>query len=470
MGNARKAATILVVDDEERNRRLLAAMLNAEGYAVAEAEDGLRAIAIACASPPDLVLLDIMMPGMDGHDVARALKSDPVTRAIPIVMVTALDDRDSRLKGLEAGAEEFVTKPVDRIELRTRVRNLLRLKELGDLLADHNRTLEEQVRMRTRQLAASFRETIVTMTRAAAYKDEETGAHVARISHYSEELARTLGMGAGFRDTIRFASPMHDIGKIAIPDAILGKTGPFDPHEWQVMKTHAALGEKMLRGTDSPYLIMGARDRRRAPRALGRRRLPAGALRRCDPAVGADHEHLRPVRRAALPAPLQAAPPAREGGRDHHRGRRAHHPRALRSRGSRGIHDLRHALPGDLRDGARRGLNPSRHGTGSTGEERPRQPHDTQPQRRERIAGDEPAARERSRAHVLGHRLFAGLRLPLRERVDRAGEDAAAAEPQRGVQVHEAAEGQGVGRRHEHGIEEEVGREAAPLPLATKAL
>ena len=100
---------------------------------------------------------------------------------------------------------------------------------------------------------ASFRETIVTMTRAAAYKDEETGAHVARISHYSEELARTLGMGAEFRDTIRFASPMHDIGKIAIPDAILGKSGPFEPHEWQVMKTHAALGEKMLRGTDSPY-------------------------------------------------------------------------------------------------------------------------------------------------------------------------------------------------------------------------
>jgi len=258
MGNARKAATILVVDDEERNRRLLAAMLNAEGYAVSEAEDGLRAIALACASPPDLVLLDIMMPGMDGHEVARALKSNPVTRAIPIVMVTALDDRGSRLRGLEAGAEEFVTKPVDRIELRTRVRNLLRLKELGDLLADHNRTLEEQVKERTRQLAASFRETIVTMTRAAAYKDEETGAHVARISHYSEELARTLGMGAGFRDSIRFASPMHDIGKIAIPDAILGKTGPFDPDEWQVMKTHAALGEKMLRGTDSPYLIMGA--------------------------------------------------------------------------------------------------------------------------------------------------------------------------------------------------------------------
>jgi len=149
MKEAKKPARILVVDDEERNRRLLIAMLEAEGYTASEAADGTQALELARQSPPDLVLLDIMMPGVDGYEVARALKAGPATQAIPIVMVTALDDRASRLRGLEAGAEEFVTKPVDRNELRIRVRNLLRLKEFSDFLANHNRILEEQVQDRT---------------------------------------------------------------------------------------------------------------------------------------------------------------------------------------------------------------------------------------------------------------------------------------------------------------------------------
>jgi putative two-component system response regulator len=251
-------ARILIVDDEGRNRRLLAAILDAEGYAVLEAADGAQALALARQQKPDMVLLDIMMPGIDGYEVARALKADAITKAIPIVMVTALDDRKSRLLGLEAGAEEFVTKPVDRNELRIRVRNLLRLKEYSDLLADRNRILDAEVTQRTKQLVSSYRETIATMTRAAAYKDEETGAHVARISFYSVELAQVLGLGGAFCDTIQYASPMHDVGKIAIPDAILCKPGEFEPSEWEIMKTHAQRGAEMLRGSDSPYLLMGA--------------------------------------------------------------------------------------------------------------------------------------------------------------------------------------------------------------------
>ncbi|PKO62005.1 MAG: two-component system response regulator [Betaproteobacteria bacterium HGW-Betaproteobacteria-18] len=258
MNEAKKLARILVVDDEERNRRLLVAMLEAEGYSASEAADGMQALELARQSPPDLILLDIMMPGMDGYEVARQLKAAEATCSVPVVMVTALDDRESRLRGLEAGAEEFVSKPVDRNELRVRVRNLLRLKEFSDFLANHNRILETQVNERTRQLTASYRETITTMTRAASYKDEETGAHVARVSFYSAELAQALGMGAAFCDVIHYASPMHDVGKIAISDAILGKPGQFEPHEWEIMKTHAALGAKMLGGTDSPYLVMGA--------------------------------------------------------------------------------------------------------------------------------------------------------------------------------------------------------------------
>jgi putative two-component system response regulator len=258
MNEPKKPAQILVVDDEERNRRLLVAMLEAEGYSALEAADGARALELARQSPPDIILLDIMMPGMDGYEVAGALKADAATKAIPVVMVTALDDRESRLRGLEAGAEEFVTKPIDRNELRIRVRNLLRLKDYSDFLANHNRILDTQVKERTRQLVSSYRETIATMTRAATYKDEETGAHVARISFYTVDLAQALGLDDEFCDTIHYASPMHDVGKIAIPDAILGKPGGFEPHEWEIMKTHAGLGEKMLRGTDSPYLVMGA--------------------------------------------------------------------------------------------------------------------------------------------------------------------------------------------------------------------
>ena len=153
MNEAKKTARILVVDDEERNRRLLVAMLEAEGYSAAEAADGKQALELVRRGPPDLVLLDIMMPGIDGYEVARTLKADAATKAIPIVMVTALDDRESRLRGLEAGAEDFVTKPVDRNELR--VRNLLRLKDFSNFLADHNRILEEKVQERTALLAAS---------------------------------------------------------------------------------------------------------------------------------------------------------------------------------------------------------------------------------------------------------------------------------------------------------------------------
>ena len=248
---------VLVVDDEEGNLRVLQAMLGAEGHRVATARDGDEALAAAAAEPPDLVLLDVMMPGMDGFEVARRLKAAPASRHVPIVLVTALDDRESRLEGLRAGAEDFLSKPVDRAELTVRVRNLLRLKEFNDFLADHNRILEAQVAERTRELVASYRETIVSLNRAASYKDEETGAHVARISFYAEDIAAELGMDAAFRDTIHYASPMHDVGKIAIPDAILLKPGKLDPQEWEIMKTHAPMGAKLLQGGTSPYLQMG---------------------------------------------------------------------------------------------------------------------------------------------------------------------------------------------------------------------
>ena len=253
-----RPATILLVDDEPFNLRLLQNMLKIDGYTTISAENGADALLLADVQRPDLILLDIMMPVMNGYDVALQLKTNPNTRNIPIIMVTALDDRAARMKALEMGAEEFLSKPVDRAELSIRVKNLLKLKEYADFLADHNRKLEEQVTARTAELLESYHETIYTMTLAAEYKDEDTGLHVARISYYCRAMAESMGMDEEFIDCIFYASPMHDIGKIGIPDHILLKPGPFLPEEWEIMKTHAALGNKILSRGHSPYLRMGA--------------------------------------------------------------------------------------------------------------------------------------------------------------------------------------------------------------------
>ncbi len=250
-------ARILIVDDEIRNRVLLESLLKPEGYEIENARNGEETLDSVARRKPDLILLDVMMPGMNGFEVAGKLKLNPDTKAIPIIMVSSLDDRSSRLTAFNMGAEEFLTKPVDRAELWVRVRNLLRLKEYSDFLANHARILEQRVNERSAQLTASYRDTIATLNRASSYRDDETGAHVQRISYYCMELAKTLGLGPEFCDCIQYASPMHDVGKIAIPDRILLKRGPLDSGEWEIMKTHPALGAKMLEGGDSPYLKMG---------------------------------------------------------------------------------------------------------------------------------------------------------------------------------------------------------------------
>ncbi|MEQ1583294.1 MAG: response regulator, partial [Candidatus Nitrotoga sp.] len=145
-------ATILIVDDEPKNRSLLGAMLKPEGYLTITASSGEEALATVAESPPDLILLDVMMPGIDGYHVATQLKANPATRNLPIIMLSALDDRSSKLAGLSAGAEDFLTKPIDRAELWVRVRNLLRLKEYGDFLAEHNQLLKQAVRGQSEEI------------------------------------------------------------------------------------------------------------------------------------------------------------------------------------------------------------------------------------------------------------------------------------------------------------------------------
>ena|SRR5450830_445941 len=252
--------TILIVDDEENNRSYLDVLLKSEGYSTLQAHDGKMALDMILAHQPDLILLDAMMPVLNGFELAEQLKNDEATKVIPIIMLTALTDRTSKMRALQCGVEEFVTKPVDRAELWVRVRNLLRLKEYNDFLTDYSHTLEVQVEERTAQLLTSYFDSMFSIMRAAEFRDEETGTHIHRIAFFCKELSTELGMDSDFIDTIYHASPLHDVGKIGIPDHILLKPGTHTPEEWEIMKTHAALGDSILGHgkSTSPFTIMGA--------------------------------------------------------------------------------------------------------------------------------------------------------------------------------------------------------------------
>jgi putative two-component system response regulator len=242
---------ILAVDDTPDSLRLLTDLLTAEGYEVRSAISGALALHAAALNPPELILLDICMPEMDGYEVCRRLKADPTTREVPVIFVSAASETTEKVEGFTVGAVDFVTKPYQRDELLARVRTHIELSRLRN-------HLEELVLQRTDQLISSHREAIVTMTRAASYKDEETGSHISRISRYCVEISKELGMSAEFCDLIRYASPMHDVGKMSVPDAILQKHGGLEPEEWKIMQTHSEVGAKMLAGASSPYLVMGA--------------------------------------------------------------------------------------------------------------------------------------------------------------------------------------------------------------------
>jgi len=259
-----KKPKILIVDDEDRNLRLMEAMLLPTGYDIVIAHDGEEALRVIRETPVDVILLDIMMPKMDGFEVARRLKSDDGTKIIPIVMVTALQEVEDRIKALEAGADDFLTKPVDKTEARARVASLLKVKAYNDHMRNYQKELESEVAKRTKELRKAFEkiksaslETIYRLTRAAEHKDEDTGAHVRRMSNYSAIIARTMGLTEETVGFILYAAPMHDIGKIGIPDRILLKPAKLDPDEWVIMEQHTIIGGNILEGSDAGFIKLG---------------------------------------------------------------------------------------------------------------------------------------------------------------------------------------------------------------------
>jgi putative two-component system response regulator len=248
---------ILIVDDLEANVLLLERVLRGEGYVSVESTTDPREVReLHLKNRYDLILLDLQMPGMDGFQVMESLKEIETGGYLPVLVITAQPDH--KLRALKAGAKDFISKPFELIEVLARVHNMLEVRQLHQELHNYNDALEQRVREKTADLQESYVETIFTMTRAAEYKDEDTGAHVRRISYYSRELARMLGLDEEFVDKIFFASPMHDIGKIGIPDHVLLKPGGFTSDEWEVMKGHTSIGAKILGNSKSSYLKMGA--------------------------------------------------------------------------------------------------------------------------------------------------------------------------------------------------------------------
>lgn len=246
--------TVLVVDDAEANIDLLVDILGEE-YEVAVATDGPSALEFATAELPDLVLLDIMMPGMDGYEVCRHLKAQEATRDIPIVFVTALGDPQSEVHGLELGGVDYVHKPLTPAIVKARVRNHIQLKQAQSALAAHNQRLEDEVRRRTEEIALTQEVTIQSLATLAEYRDPETGGHLQRTKNYVRVLARYLSNLAQWRTlltpeyaTLLYKSaPLHDIGKVGIPDDILLKNGALTPEEFKVIKLHPAYGYEALR-------------------------------------------------------------------------------------------------------------------------------------------------------------------------------------------------------------------------------
>jgi putative two-component system response regulator len=252
-----KHECILIVDDEEANLKLLDRMLRSQGYqGLVLVDDPREVVDRYQATRPSLILLDINMPHLDGYQVMEQLKAlnDPLLP--PIIVLTAQHGKDYLLQALAAGARDFVTKPFDRNELLMRVRNLLDAQLAHCLLYDQKAVLEEMVRVRTDELRRTRLQVVQRLGMAAEYRDEETGNHILRMSHICDLLARAVGWSEARCELILNASPMHDIGKIGIPDAILLKPGKFEPPEWEIMKTHAAIGGKLLDVDDSDLMVM----------------------------------------------------------------------------------------------------------------------------------------------------------------------------------------------------------------------
>jgi len=218
--------SVLIVDDVAGSARLIASLLAPEGYALRTADDGVGALQLVQADPPDLVLMDVMMPLVDGFEACRAIKRDPATRLIPVVLVTSLGDTASRVRGLDAGADDFISKPINALELRARVRSLLRIKRYTDDLD-------------------SAESVIVSLGLTIEARDGSTAGHCERLSRFASAMGVTLGLAPEMISALARGGILHDVGKVGIPDSVLLKPGPLTRDEYEQMKQHTVIGDRL---------------------------------------------------------------------------------------------------------------------------------------------------------------------------------------------------------------------------------
>jgi len=250
MGGAEKKQTVLVVDDTLENIDVLKGILR-DYYKVVFATNGEMALRVVSKMPPDIILLDIMMPGMDGYEVCKRLKGDPRTKNIPVMFVTAKDQDVDEARGLELGAVDYITKPVSAMIVRARVKTHL-------ALSNQTIELENMVREKTRELNETRLEIIKKLGLAAEYKDNETGRHVIRMSKYCYYIAKEYGLSERDAELLLQVAPMHDVGKIGISDNILQKPGLLDDEEREIINTHPTLGFNIMKGSENNLLQTAA--------------------------------------------------------------------------------------------------------------------------------------------------------------------------------------------------------------------
>ena len=254
-----EAALIVLVDDDllglEMLRDLVSSIPGTTVMSFANAEEALD---WCRGHQPDLIITDHVMPGLTGLELIRSLRGDPHTAGVPLMMITAAEDRRLRCEALESGASDVLGKPLDATEVLARTRNMLAIRRGQRLMAERSELLETEVRRATAEIAAREQETILRLSRAAEFRDWETGTHIVRVAWYARIISRELGLPEAEQEIMFRAAPMHDVGKIGVPDYILLKPGALDEAEFEIMKQHTVIGHRILGGSSSELLQVAA--------------------------------------------------------------------------------------------------------------------------------------------------------------------------------------------------------------------
>ncbi|MFK5938459.1 MAG: response regulator [Sulfurimonas sp.] len=257
--------TILLCDDEIMNRQVASKILHKEGFDVIETDNAIEAIQIAKSTTIDLILMDLMMPVMDGYEATRIIKNDEELSTIPLIIISALSDHESIIKGLELGADDHLTKPFNLIDFRLRIKNAIKIGMYQNMLKEHKLLLEKQVNEKTIKLQSALLEVqnnekdiLSILSKTAEYRDNETSEHTIRVGEMAASMARKFGWDEERVELMRLAAPMHDIGKVGIEDNILLKPGKLDQDEFSKMKKHAEIGYSILSKKETPLLKLAA--------------------------------------------------------------------------------------------------------------------------------------------------------------------------------------------------------------------